>query len=132
MRRVTNMPLDIHLMCEDPEFIYSKIQINPGDIISTHVELKKDFTEFAADVHAKGGMFGVVVNPDTPVDSVAPQSYEQRRKGYTFLERWNALQRESNKPLLRQSVATDEMTILKKNSYKSGCQGFGTCRPDFF
>ena len=66
------MPLDIHLMCEDPEFIYSKIQINPGDIISTHVELKKDFTEFAADVHAKGGMFGVVVNPDTPVDSVAP------------------------------------------------------------
>lgn len=42
MHRVTNMPLDIHLMCEDPEFIYSKIQINPGDIISTHVELKKD------------------------------------------------------------------------------------------
>ena len=72
MHRVTNMPLDIHLMCEDPEFIYSKIQINPGDIISTHVELKKDFTAFAADVHAKGGMFGVVVNPDTPVDSVAP------------------------------------------------------------
>ena len=72
MHRVTNMPLDIHLMCEDPEFIYSKIQINPGDIISTRVELKKDFTEFAADVHAKGGMFGVVVNPDTPVDSVAP------------------------------------------------------------
>ena len=72
MHRVTNIPLDIHLMCEDPEFIYSKIQINPGDIISTHVELKKDFTAFAADVHAKGGMFGVVVNPDTPVDSVAP------------------------------------------------------------
>ena len=72
MHRVTNMPLDIHLMCEDPEFIYSKIQINPVDIISTHVELKKDFTAFAADVHAKGGMFGVVVNPDTPVDSVAP------------------------------------------------------------
>jgi ribulose-phosphate 3-epimerase len=72
MHRVTDMPLDIHLMCEDPEFIYSKIQINPGDIIPTHVELNKDFTEFAADVHAKGGMFGVVVNPDTPVDSVAP------------------------------------------------------------
>ena len=72
MHRVTNMPLDIHLMCEDPEFIYSKIQINPGDILSTHVELKKDCTAVAADVHAKGGMFGVVVNPDTPVDSVAP------------------------------------------------------------
>lgn len=72
MHRVTSLPLDIHLMCEDPEFICSKIDIHAGDIISTHVELKKDFTDFAAQVHAKGAMFGVVVNPDTPVDSVAP------------------------------------------------------------
>ena len=72
MHRVTNMPLDIHLMCEDPEFICSKIDVHAGDIISTHVELKKDFTEFAAKTHEKGAMFGVVVNPDTPVDSVAP------------------------------------------------------------
>ncbi len=72
MHRVTNMPLDIHLMCEDPEFICSKIDVHAGDIISTHVELKKDFTEFADKIHEKGAMFGVVVNPDTPVDSVAP------------------------------------------------------------
>lgn len=72
MHRVTNMPLDIHLMCEDPEFICSKIDVHAGDVISTHVELKKDFTEFAAKIHEKGAMFGVVVNPDTPVDSVAP------------------------------------------------------------
>ena len=72
MHRVTNMPLDIHLLCEDPEFICSKIDVHAGDIISTHVELKKDFTDFAAKIHEKGAMFGVVVNPDTPVDSVAP------------------------------------------------------------
>ena len=72
MHRVTNMPLDIHLMCKDPEFICSKIDVHAGDIISTHVELKKDFTDFAAKIHEKGAMFGVVVNPDTPVDSVAP------------------------------------------------------------
>ena len=72
MHRVTNMPLDIHLMCEDPEFICSKIDVHAGDISSTHVELKKDFTDFAAKIHEKGAMFGVVVNPDTPVDSVAP------------------------------------------------------------
>lgn len=72
MHRVTNMPLDIHLMCEDPEFICSKIDVHAGDIISTYVELKKDFTDFAAKIHEKGAMFGVVVNPDTPVDSVAP------------------------------------------------------------
>lgn len=72
MHRVTSMPLDIHLMTEDPEFIASKIDIKAGDIVSTHVELNRDLSAFAADIHAKGAMFGVVVNPDTDVEALAP------------------------------------------------------------
>jgi ribulose-phosphate 3-epimerase len=59
-------------MCEEPEFICSKIDVHEGDIVSTHVELDKDLSEFAADIHSKGALFGVVINPDTPVESVAP------------------------------------------------------------
>lgn len=72
MHRVTSMPLDIHLMTEEPEFIASKIDIKAGDIVSTHVELNRDLSAFAADIHAKGAMFGVVVNPDTDVEALAP------------------------------------------------------------
>lgn len=72
MHRVTSMPLDIHLMTEDPEFIASKIDIKAGDIVSTHVELNRDLSAFAAEIHAKGAMFGVVVNPDTDVEALAP------------------------------------------------------------
>lgn len=72
MHRVTGMPLDIHLMTEQPEFIASKIDIHAGDIVSTHVELDRDLSAFAADIHALGAMFGVVVNPDTPVEAVQP------------------------------------------------------------
>ena len=72
MHKVTNLPLDIHLMCEEPEFICSKIDVHQGDIVSTHVELDKDLSQFAADIHSKGALFGVVVNPDTPVEAVAP------------------------------------------------------------
>lgn len=72
MHRVTSMPLDIHLMTEDPEFIASKIDIKAGDIVSTHVELNRDLSAFAAEIHAKGAMFGVVVNPDTGVEALAP------------------------------------------------------------
>ena len=72
MHKVTDMPLDIHLMCEEPEFICSKIDVHEGDIVSTHVELDKDLSEFAADIHSKGALFGVVINPDTPVEAVAP------------------------------------------------------------
>lgn len=72
MHRVTSMPLDIHLMTEEPEFIASKIDIKAGDIVSTHVELNRDLNAFAAEIHAKGAMFGVVVNPDTDVEALAP------------------------------------------------------------
>lgn len=72
MHRVTSMPLDIHLMTEEPEFIASKIDIKAGDMVSTHVELNRDLSAFAADIHAKGAMFGVVVNPDTDVEALAP------------------------------------------------------------
>lgn len=72
MHRVTSMPLDIHLMTEEPEFIASKIDIKAGDIVSTHVELNRDLSTFAAEIHSKGAMFGVVVNPDTDVEALAP------------------------------------------------------------
>lgn len=72
MHRVTSMPLDIHLMTEEPEFIASKIDIKAGDIVSTHVELNRDLSAFAAEIHAKGAMFGVVVNPDTDIEALAP------------------------------------------------------------
>lgn len=72
MHRVTSMPLDIHLMTEEPEFIASKIDIKAGDIVSTHVELKRDLSAFAAEIHSKGAMFGVVLNPDTDVEALAP------------------------------------------------------------
>ena len=72
MHRVTSMPLDIHLMTEEPEFIASKIDIKAGDIVSTHVELNRDLSAFADDIHSKGAMFGVVVNPDTDVEALAP------------------------------------------------------------
>lgn len=72
MHRVTSMPLDIHLMTEEPEFIASKIDIKADDIVSTHVELKRDLSAFAAEIHSKGAMFGVVLNPDTDVEALAP------------------------------------------------------------
>ncbi len=72
MHRVTAMPLDIHLMTEFPELIASKIDIKAGDTVSTHVELNRDLSRLAADVHAKGASFGVVINPETDVEALAP------------------------------------------------------------
>ncbi len=72
MHRVTKMPLDIHLMTEYPELIAGKINIQPGDTISAHVELNRDLSELAADVHSKGAAFGVVINPETDAEALVP------------------------------------------------------------
>ncbi|MBQ0080702.1 MAG: ribulose-phosphate 3-epimerase [Alistipes sp.] len=72
MHEVTSLPLDIHLMTDRPELIVGKLKLRPNDIISTHVELGRGFSELANELHNKGVKFGVVVNPDTPVQSVEP------------------------------------------------------------
>lgn len=70
MQAMTDMPLDIHLMCEDPELIMGRFSLRPGDILSSHVELDKDFASISAKVRSAGALFGLAVNPETPVTAV--------------------------------------------------------------
>lgn len=70
MQRYTDMPLDIHLMIENPEQVLSAITIKESDIISSHVELDRDFTELSAEIHSKGAKFGLAINPETEVEKL--------------------------------------------------------------
>lgn len=72
LHRYTDMPLDIHLMVENPEQVLSAITIRPGDVISSHVELERDFTELCSDIRSKGAMFGLAINPETPAEALLP------------------------------------------------------------
>lgn len=72
MHARTDLPLDIHLMVTDPELIMERFELRKGDILSVHVELNRSFTELSARVHDAGCSFGLVINPDTPVEALAP------------------------------------------------------------
>lgn len=72
MQAVTTIPVDVHLMVDDPELIMSKFPVRKGDIVSPHIEIDKDFRAMAEKVHAAGGLFGLAVNPETPVEAVKP------------------------------------------------------------
>ena len=37
MQAVTTMPVDVHLMVDDPELIMSKFPVRKGDIVSPHI-----------------------------------------------------------------------------------------------
>lgn len=72
MQQHTDMPLDIHLMVTDPELFLSRISLRPGDVVTVHVELDRDYRELSGEIRSKGCLFGIAVNPDTPVEALEP------------------------------------------------------------
>lgn len=73
MGKTTDMPLDVHIMAENPTLVISKLNLDSDDFVSIHSELKEEtIREAMAAVREKGAGFGLVINPDTPVEAVAP------------------------------------------------------------
>ena len=72
MHGVTDMPLDVHLMAEDPMPLIEHSDLREGDYLTVHVELDKNFEEIKNYLSTKGVKFGLAVSPETPVESVKP------------------------------------------------------------
>lgn len=74
-RRLTDMPLDVHLMIAEPaRFMDRFIEAQP-QTISFHVETAESAerkTEAIEAIHAAGQGAGLAVSPDTPVSAVDP------------------------------------------------------------
>lgn len=67
LRTAAHIPLDIHLMVENPETVCSWMEFRPGDILTAHIETECDFHAVAGRVKADGAHFGIALNPGTPV-----------------------------------------------------------------
>lgn len=70
VRPLTNLPIDAHLMVEDPtRFIPWFLQAG-ADLITIHVEAEKHLNRALQLIHEGGCKAGVVLNPGTPVQAV--------------------------------------------------------------
>ena len=70
IRRVTSLPLDVHLMIEHPERYISEF-INAGaDIITVHVEASPHLNGTIRLIKELGVKAGVSLNPPTPLSAV--------------------------------------------------------------
>ena len=74
-RRLTDMPLDVHLMIAEPaRYMERFIEADP-ETITFHVEADEGAArkgEAIAAIHAAGKDAGLAVSPDTPVSAVDP------------------------------------------------------------
>jgi len=70
--RVTELPLNTHLMLTHPQD-YLDAFIDPGsDTLLVHVESTADMAETLQAIRTKGCRSGIVLNPDTKVEAIFP------------------------------------------------------------
>lgn len=70
-RRLTTLPLDVHLMVVEPEKYFESFAKAGADIISIHQETAPHLHRQLARIRELGCRPGVTINPSTPVATLA-------------------------------------------------------------
>lgn len=69
-RRSTKLPLDVHLMIEEPEKYIEAFAKAGADILTVHQEVCPQLARTLVQIRALGVKAGVAVNPATPLETV--------------------------------------------------------------
>jgi ribulose-phosphate 3-epimerase len=72
LRNVTHLPLEIHLMVEEPARFFDAFLDAGADTVIFHHEVVREPAALIERLHAAGKKAGVAVKPDTPVDVLEP------------------------------------------------------------
>jgi len=71
VRRVTQLPVDCHLMIEDPDRYVAAFADAGADMISIHVEVARHLERTLSAIKGAGAKAGVVLNPATPIETLS-------------------------------------------------------------
>jgi ribulose-phosphate 3-epimerase len=69
-RRSTSLPLDVHLMIEQPERYLEAFVRAGADVLTVHQEVCADLPRAVERIQSLGVRAGVAVNPSTPLESI--------------------------------------------------------------
>jgi ribulose-phosphate 3-epimerase len=70
VRRATTLPLDVHLMIEEPERYLDDFARAGADILSVHVEACRHLHRVLQQTRDLGKKASVVLNPHTPIEAI--------------------------------------------------------------
>lgn len=70
LRRVTSLPLDVHLMVTNPDDLIPAFVEAGADRLTVHVEVCPHLHRTVQRIHDLGRLAGVALNPATPVSSL--------------------------------------------------------------
>lgn len=72
VRKVTSLPLDVHLMIERPDHYFPRFVDAGADSISVHLEARHDVESTLSAIRKAGCRAGLAINPPTPITGVVP------------------------------------------------------------
>jgi ribulose-phosphate 3-epimerase len=72
IRPVTDLPLDVHLMIENPDQYIIEFAKAGADIITVHQEATVHLHRTIQLIKSEGVKAGVVINPATPINAIRP------------------------------------------------------------
>jgi ribulose-phosphate 3-epimerase len=70
IRKVTELPLDVHLMIVEPERYIDEFARAGADLISVHLEAAPHLHRLVQQIRAAGKKAAVAVNPHSPLDGL--------------------------------------------------------------
>ena len=72
LRKTTELPLDVHLMVDNPEEWVSRLELKKDDFFVFHIEAVKDCLKIIKEVKKIGCKVGIALNPATPAEQIFP------------------------------------------------------------
>ncbi|MBC5690457.1 ribulose-phosphate 3-epimerase [Mediterraneibacter sp. NSJ-55] len=77
VRKNVRLPMDVHLMCEEPRMSIEALELGKNDYISVQAEtVEKNVFRIYELIHKKGNKFGVVLSPAVPLTAI--ENYKKR------------------------------------------------------
>ena len=70
LREVTDLPLDVHLMMDNPEVMIDSFLDAGASCLTIHAETDRDIPMLLGRIRKRGRMAGIALKPDSPVDMI--------------------------------------------------------------
>jgi len=72
VRRMTQLPLDVHLMISEPGRYLQRFREAGADLMTIHAEVVEDPRPLLREIRDLGAVAGLTLNPPTPIEHVEP------------------------------------------------------------
>ncbi len=70
IKKITDIPLDVHMMVNEPSKFIDMMNLGENDILCVHYESEMHIARTLEKIKAKGVKAGLAINPGTPVESL--------------------------------------------------------------